>query len=393
MFGSLFIGLSGMNAYSNGLRQVSNNITNLNSTGYRASDVGFSDLFRGGSRGMNFVDGSTSQGSGVALANARIDFSEGEIRQSDRDLDLAVEGDGFLVLERDGQFSYARTGSFEVNDEGFVVLSGTDYKLTYVDEAGQPQAIEITDYRTSRPQATTEIVFSDNLSSTADDHTISNVTAYNSEGEAISLTLRFARDTDAITNSWTVTVENSDGDTIGEAQDLEFIAGALEGGETRLSIEDEDSKLDFELVFDENVTSFSSGSISTLRASDVDGFAIGEITTIRVNEEGAMELTYSNGETEEIGDVTLAAFQNLQDLQQTSGGIFTYDNVGGREFLTSDSERVGQVLSNRIEASNVNLSDEFGDLILVQRGYQASSQVVSVSNDMIQQLFGIRGQG
>ena len=62
-------------------------------------------------------------------------------------------------------------------------------------------------------------------------------------------------------------------------------------------------------------------------------------------------------------------------------------------FVTSAHEKVGRVLSNRLEAANVELSDQFGDLILVQRGFQASSQVVSVSNDMIQQLFGMRGQG
>ncbi|MBN8501784.1 MAG: hypothetical protein J0M19_11595, partial [Sphingomonadales bacterium] len=63
------------------------------------------------------------------------------------------------------------------------------------------------------------------------------------------------------------------------------------------------------------------------------------------------------------------------------------------QVLASEDPRVGQVLSRRLEASNVDLSREFGDLILIQRGYQASSQIISASNDMIQQLFGIRGQG
>ena len=76
-----------------------------------------------------------------------------------------------------------------------------------------------------------------------------------------------------------------------------------------------------------------------------------------------------------------------------SSGLFAYTGDNGRQFLQSASESVGKVVSGRIEASNVELSSEFGELILVQRGYQASSQVVSVSNDMIQQLFGIRGQG
>ena len=82
-----------------------------------------------------------------------------------------------------------------------------------------------------------------------------------------------------------------------------------------------------------------------------------------------------------------------QSLEQKSGGLFTYTGSAEPAYLNSADPRVGQVLGKRIEASNVDLSKEFGDLILIQRGFQASSQIVSVSNDMIQQLFGIRGQG
>ena len=74
-------------------------------------------------------------------------------------------------------------------------------------------------------------------------------------------------------------------------------------------------------------------------------------------------------------------------------GLFEATGRGQSRLLASGAEGLGKVLSRQLEASNVNLSQEFGDLILIQRGFQASSQVVSVANDMIQQLFGIRGQG
>ena len=114
MFGSLFIGLSGLQAYSSGLRQVSNNISNLNSAGFRSSTLGFNDLFSGSSQqGISYTGAGQGGGNGVSLSDLRLDFSQGELRQSERDLDLAIEGTGFLVLENDGEYVYARTGQFE----------------------------------------------------------------------------------------------------------------------------------------------------------------------------------------------------------------------------------------------------------------------------------------
>lgn len=392
MFGSLFIGLSGMTAYSDGLRQVSNNITNLNTSGFRASTVGFNDLFQGNSGGISYSTGE-GFGDGVSLGERRLDFSQGELRQSERDLDLAVEGNGFLVLDGGGgDYFYARTGSFEVDQQGYIVLSGTDYRLTVMDEAGRPQALSIDANRTSAPQATTTITFSDNLSSTADEFIVPDVNVYNELGEQSTWEIRFDRDDDITSGEWAVNVFDEDGDEVGSGT-IRFTNGLIDPDASVVTIESEELGTTVELDFSENVTSFSSGNISTLRSSDVDGYPVGDITSLRVNEDGVLEISYSNEQTHELGAVTLADFRNPQDLEQRSGGLFTYDSSVGREFFTAESERVGQVQSNRLEASNVDLSSEFGDLILVQRGFQASSQVVSVSNDMIQQLFGIRGQG
>lgn len=392
MFGAMFIGLSGMNAYSNGLRQVSNNITNLNSNGYRASTVGFNDLFGAGSSGVSYTRGESGNGTGVELSPLRLDFSQGEIRQTDRDLDLAVEGNGFLVLEKDNELFYARTGSFEVNNDGFIVLSGTDYKLTVLDDTGKAVSLSLDAYRIDAPEQTSRIQFGDNLSSTATDFTLSDVQVFDAEGESDEWEIAFTRADDAPAGEWTVTVTNGSGEEVGE-QTLKFINGIIDPSTTELTFEDADAGRVAIFDFSENVTSFSSGEVSTLRTTDIDGFGIGEITSVAVNEQGVLEIQYSNEQSEELGAVSLADFEQVQSLEQIGAGLFSYNRSTGRELLSSASDRVGRVQSNRIEASNVDLSQQFGDLILVQRGYQASSQVVSVSNDMIQQLFGLRGQG
>lgn len=392
MFGSMFIGLSGMNAYSAGLRQVSNNITNLNSSGYRASTLGFNDLFSGApQQGISYTGAGQQGGDGVSLSDLRLDFSQGELRQSDRDLDLAIEGSGFLVLERDGEFSYARTGQFEVNDEGEIVLSGSDYKLTVLDSSGRPQSLSVDNYRTGTPSPTTSIQFADNLSSTSTEYTVPDVRVFNANGVESTWQIQFTRDENTA-DEWTVTVTDQDGGNVG-SETVRFIGGLIDPSTTTVTFSDEDAGLSVELNFSEGVTSFSSGEVSTLRASDVDGYGIGDITTLRVNDNGRLEINYSNEQVEDLGAVALADFREPQNLQQQSGGLFTYNSTVGREFHGSESDRVGRVLSRRVENSNVDLSKEFGDLILVQRGYQASSQIVSVSNDMIQQLFGITGRG
>jgi len=112
-----------------------------------------------------------------------------------------------------------------------------------------------------------------------------------------------------------------------------------------------------------------------------------------VNATGNLELAYSNEQKLDLGAVALADFRDTQSLVEKDGGLFTYNGSGERMYLASSDPRVGLVKARQLEASNVDLSKQFGDLILIQRGFQASSQIVSVSNDMIQQLFGIRGQG
>lgn len=392
MFGGIFTGLSGMQAFSAGLRQVSNNITNLNTSGFKGSSVIFNNLYSSGSNGLSFNGGAGITGGGVELSVSQLDLSAGELRQTGRDLDLAVDGNGFLVLERNGEFFYSRTGSFEVAENGDVVLSGTDYRLTRINEDGSITALTIDGNRSKTPEATTEITFSGNLSSTANAFEIANIDVFNADGEAASWTVSFSREETAPAGQWSVSVVRGDGTDIG-TQTLQFTTGAVDAANAALEFSDPETGQAVSLRFGSNVTSFSSGSISTLQVSDSDGYGLGEITSLRVNDAGILEVGFSNEQTTELGSVALALFAEPQSLQQLDGSLFAHDGSKGRQFVSSADDRAGRVVSGRIEASNVDLSAQFGDLILVQRGFQASSQVVSISNDMIQQLFGIRGQG
>lgn len=390
MFGSIYIGLSGLSAYSQGLKTVSNNVSNLNTAGFKASDVTFSDVYGAGSvGGLQYGSNLAGQGHGVSLSDISINFAQGELRQTGRDLDLAIDGSGFFVLLDGDQTYYTRTGSFLVNDEGDVVLAGTDFKLAVLDDAGRPVSLNIDQSRTNPPAATTRIEFSDNLSSTATEHTLADLRVYDERGEEALWTVKFTRE-ETVFDEWTVTVTDEDGNEVA-TDTLKFIGGIVDPTTTALTVSD--GARTVELDFSGGVTSFSSGTISTLRAADVDGHPTGTIASLTVNEAGELELTYTNEETDILGAIALADFRDPQRLEQRSGGLFVQKGYGQVQYLAASDSRVGSILSGQLEASNVDLGAQFGDLILIQRGFQASSQVISISNDMIQQLFGIRGQG
>lgn len=394
MFGAIYVGLSGLNAYSQGLQQVSNNVTNLNSSGFKGSTVTFTDLVSvSGSGGLSYSAGGAPSGNGVNIGETSLNFKQGDLRQTDRDLDLAIDGSGFLVLMRGEEVVYARTGSFQVDKDGYIVLAGTDYRLATLDSSGKAVSLSIDTARTSPPEKTTTIKFADNLSSTATTFSLADVRVYDSSGKDHIWQIQFTKTADATVNEWTVKVTDSAGTVIGE-QTLRFNQGIVDPTTSKLVFANDAAGLSVTLDYSQGVTSFSGGQVSTLRTASVDGFGLGTITSVSVNEQGKLEIGYSNEQKKELGPLALADFRDPQALEQRSGGLFVDDRgLARRELLTAEDSRVGRVLSRRLEASNVDLARQFGDLILIQRGFQASSQIISVSNDMIQQLFGIRGQG
>lgn len=395
MLGAIYVGLSGLSAYSRGLQTISNNVANLNSPGFKATAFNFNDIFSYGGGGLTFFDGVAGRsGNGVRLGEPRVDFSQGDLRQSEGELDLAIQGSGFLVLLKEGKTYYTRTGQFNVDAQGFIVQQGTSNRLAVLDGSGQAVALNIDAKRISNPVATSAIKFADNLSSSATTATVANISVFDPLGGKQTWQAKFDKVTGRA-GEWTVTVTNQGGTVVG-TQALKFIGSTVDPATNKLVFKytpEGLAEISVELDFSSGVTSFSSGTVSTLRASSVDGNGVGALTTVSIDELGKIKLAYTNSKTDELGAVAIADFRDPQQLRRISGGLFENMGSGPMRLLASNTDGVGRLLSKQSEASNVDLSEQFGDLILVQRGFQASSQVVSATNDMIQQLFGIRGQG
>jgi len=398
VLGAIYIGLSGMTAYSKGLQTISNNVANLNTPGYKATSVAFADVFNGGGVGSSYMGTNASRlGDGVKYADPSVDFGQGDLRATDGELDLALQGNGLLVLLDGDKTYFTRTGQFVVDDEGYIVEQASGYKLAVLNSSNQPEALNIESRRASPPVATTQIEFGSNIArDSAVDTVISNITVYDASGAKHVWTATIHREAlDADSKlPFTVTVTDQTGATIGTGL-LKFDGTAIDPTSAIIAVTTSaaDGVAGLSVNLDFSAVTAESGGTSTVRTTDIDGRAPGALVSASIDTDGQVKLTYSNEHTELLGYVAIADFRDPQSLERIGNGMFENVRNGDYRLLASGTFGIGKLVGGQMEASNVDLSEQFGDLILIQRGFQASSQVVSVSNDMIQQLFGIRGQG
>lgn len=400
MLGSIYVGLSGMQAYSEGMKTISNDVANLDTLGYKASTLSFSDVFSqpDGSLGYVASESGGSTGNGVKYNKETIDFTPGTLQQTGGALDLAVNGNGFLVVQNTtGDTFYTKTGQFSVDSNGYVVnQSGS--RLTLLNASNQPETINISGQKTNAPVATTTVTFGQNLSSSATSADVPNITVFDSNGVShtwdVSLAPGAASASSGTTTNWTVTVKDETGAKIGTGT-VSFNGGVSVPGSSSVTVNATPNgakamavTLDFS-----SVSSFSAGTTNTLATSKVNGNAIGTLTSVTVNSQGQVVINYSNAQTTVLGSVAMADFEDQAQLVRVGNGLFKNPAKDVVRYNASSSNGNGSLLTGQVEASNVNLTAEFGNLILIQRGFDASSQVVSATNDMIQQLFGMRGHG
>lgn len=385
MFQAFFTGLSGLFSFSKNLDTVSNNIANMNTPGFRGQDTFYRSLSSG--------EGSPGQGTQVSGLGHR--FAEGDVRQSTNANDMAISGNGFFVLRDGDQLRYTRAGQFDFNNEGVLVDKTSGLEVAQITAQGEIESLDISHYKTISPQATTQINLSGNLSTGATEHTINGLVVYNSLGEAVEVNLTFSNNQAELAGSWLVEVTDEQGDSIGTGEirfgtDNTTVPGFNIAAFTVTDSLGNNSQV--ELNFGEpgdisGSTSNQSGTTSTLAATVEDGSAIGILTGITFGPDGQATLAYSNGVVNEGPMLALANFANDSVLELVNGSIFKADDNSGRELGNPGSGTLGALQTNSIELSNVDLSREFADMIVVQRGYQASSRILNVANQMLEQLY------
>jgi flagellar hook protein FlgE len=150
--------------------------------------------------------------------------------------------------------------------------------------------------------------------------------------------------------------------------------------------------LDLTLDFSKDVTSVPAGALSTLKYVSHNGVPPGDLSDVSFDTSGTMLLTYSSGETVKGFQLLLARFDTLAAV--AARGDNQFDAIQGSAWRhgVAGSDGFGSVKGGSIEISNVDLAQQFSDIVIMQRGYQAASQVISTANEMLQQLFSMRGK-
>lgn len=397
MFGTIYTALAGMTAYSQGLDVISNNVANLNTPGFKASDPLFREIVyrhmdASGSRG----GGQRPTGAGVEAQTSTLVMRQGDLRDTGNMLDVAIDGNGLFVLDGDeGEYHYTRAGQFEFNDEGFLVEKGTGAKVIVSTGEMSVSHFDIDPKRSFPPKATSEVLLVGTLARTGTTTTyeLPNVNVFDSAGTAIPLRAKLTRNaTDPL--RWTVEVLNAANTVLGSGQ-LVFAADGTpsDGGSTVTVTVDATGVDDFPITLNfgaagsfAGVTTPASSTASQLQVLKQNGYQAGSLTRSEFDDRGQLKLTYSNGQTDIAAQLVLAQFDAPEQLRPLGNGLFAAAKGVPPILGRGLNAGLGRIVGQKLEMSNVELTQQFTDLIIMQRGYQASSQMSSVANELIQTL-------
>ncbi|PRN03008.1 flagellar biosynthesis protein FlgE [Pseudomonas sp. LLC-1] len=393
MLQAFFNGLSGLLAFSKGLDNVSNNVSNMNTPAYRGSDTFF--------RSVNGQDG---QGLGAGITGTQVRTKAGDTRQTGNDTNAAITGAGYFVLhDSHQQLFYTRAGQFEIDKDGYLVDSVSQFRVQGVDASGNRGDININERRSLPPTATTKVEMIGTLARSGTSeatHQIKDIVVYDASGSSQKLTLKFTPQTTSVSsNSWQVDVSNAQGTLLTSGSIAFGIDGSPQVGHNTLSVplatngSSQAIVLDFGTPGSYNLASqVASGPSHTLTAKVVDGSAVSGLSTYAFDEKGVMKLTYASGEKRDGSQLVLANFDDSAALIVGEKSLYRSPEYMRPQFGRATEGHFGRIQGGYLELSNVDLAQEFGDILIIQRGYQASSRVMTVSNEMIEQLYnGTRG--
>jgi flagellar hook protein FlgE len=389
---------------------VSNNLANLNTPGFKQSELQFRDLFY--QLGLEQGSGSQDQvGQGVNANSSRVQFRQGDFRDSantgnTNNVDAAISGNGFFILRKDGQTFYTRNGDFQFDaDENLIEITSGARVAGIVD--GGLVDVNRRGLLINAPKPTTEVKFSGNLSVDANDPNANppqdplsvTTNVIDSTGASRQLTIKFTNNKSVTARSWLVQVSDTSGQVAsGEIRfqgdgspEVGFNSIAFDyapGGSPPTTI-----RLNFGTPGSiSQATGLSGGTTSTLKADSQNGIGPGSVVNTSFDETGKLTLNYSNGQKATGTQLALANFNSLQDLTLKGDNLFV-PREGQLPTLGAPSEKgLGKIAPNKIELSNVQLTEQFTDIVILQRGFQASSQVISVTNEMLQQLLDLRAR-
>jgi len=400
-------GLSGLNAASQNLDVIGNNIANANTVGNKQSRAEFSAVVAS-SIGASGGGGAGGGGIGVAIGTTSQQFSQGTINITGNSLDCAINGGGFFELTlKDGSAAYTRDGQFKLDPKGNLITnSGANVMGFPTDSAGVPTSTTISKLTipTGAPIAakvTSNVTATFNLDARAPvansvtpntPYTTYGTTmnAYDSQGVAVPLKLYFIK---TGPDQWDVT----DGDPAAGGNTLTSLsfdtAGNVTGSPTAVPITLTSTNINIG-AFTANVDFSKATQYGTAFAvTDLsqDGYTAGTLTGLSISEQGLITTRYSNGQSQASGQLALADFRNVQGLKPVSNGNWVETNSSGQPVQGSPGQgNFGAINAGALEASNVDLTAELVAMMTAQRDYQSNAQTIKTQDQVMQTLVNLR---
>jgi flagellar hook protein FlgE len=411
MMRSMFSGVSGLRSHQLMLDVVSNNIANVNTTGFKASRVLFADTLSQTMRdasGGAFEEVSTNPlqvGLGVMTKSTSPTFTTGSLQLTDRPLDVALSGDGFFVVGVGGDQMFTRAGSFAldrnqnlVDGTGGFVQGWTFDANGQVQTATPPTNVTLSGFNTVPATATTSVTVKGGLSAELPvGGTVRTLTkVIDGLGAENQIAVEFTK---TGPTDWSMEVFDANDVSLGtsaltfDATDGHLTAPAVPptfsltppNGATAVNF-----GIDMGGITGTGDGLRQYGSTSSLSLAQ-DGKMAGELRDFGISANGVITGRYSNGQMKDIAQLAVARFANNEGLLKEGEAHYRASAVSGAAQIgVGGQDALGTIKAGVLEMSNVDLAREFTDLILAQRGFQASSRVITTSDQMIEELVNLK---
>ncbi|MFD1211425.1 flagellar hook protein FlgE [Arthrobacter sp. GCM10027362] len=387
MLRSLYSGISGLRSHQTMLDVTGNNIANVNTTGFKASATQFQDTLSQltkGAGGAQAEAGGTNPaqiGLGVQVAGISTNFAQGSAQATGRATDMMISGDGFFVTGKGGERLYTRAGAFELDANGHLVspdgaiLQGWMAVNGQIPVGGAVADITLSPNTLSPAVPTGSATVGGNLPSDAAPGTrlVRDIEIYDGVGRKSTLSLTFEK----TAGGWDI--QDAAGTAVGTAafdpQGQRTSAPSITAGGIPVDVS--------------ALTGYA--GMTTVAFGSQDGRAAGTLESFSMSPDGTLMGSFSNGAQAVVGRVALATFTNPGGLEKAGSSSYRGTaNSGAVEVGTAGTAGMGTLSGGSLEMSNVDLSQEFTNLIVAQRGFQANARIITTSDEVLQELTNLK---
>ncbi|WP_226674213.1 flagellar basal-body rod protein FlgF [Rossellomorea aquimaris] len=408
MLRSMYSGISGMKNFQTKLDVIGNNIANVNTYGYKKGRVTFQDLMNqtvsGASRATANRGGQNAKQVGLGSSLSSIDTiqTQGSLQTTGRSLDVAISGDGYFVVRQGNNEMFTRAGNFYLDSNGNLVTGQGNLVQGYpvgangvVNKSGTAD-IKIDTNTTMAPQATTVATYNGNLKSSAAIGTPVEIETKvkDSLGKDISLKLIMEK---SGSNEWSVKISSLTSNvsaSLDPNAEITFdnfgavktpASGIFNITLTNSTGANPSQNIDLDFSKISQFDSSSSANVDT-----VDGNSEGYLESFNIGSSGEVNGVFSNGEVRVLSQLALATFSNPGGLTKAGNNLFQASNNSGLPNQGVAGEGRGSLQSGSLEMSNVDLSEEFTEMITAQRGFQANTRIITTSDEILQELVNLK---